>query len=690
MATAAPFVKLLRQLSSAKDEYRSGALDIAWDGGKATLFFVFGQPNHATYEAENGDQFEGQEALGALLHNLPRKFTVANWRKGVVRNESLKMSVDELMEPFAQLAGASSPDEESDMHASLRQAEGNEIGTGFDVDFDFSLEDFPLLPLGDSMWSDAAVNVVHLDLLVPKLPASLIVLTGPKLRAAALILQGQIIDAVWVDETERAAGEGAAMALMGAREGTVSCYRIENPRLVEALTMLWRCPPRYRDISTAWLDTDRFLHSLLQERRDCVIRFEGPLTACAFFMNGEYVAAYTSEDRNPTDSLDLMRSLIDSGQGTITILQRAADRALGKGVSEEAYHAVMAADTTVPAPSFADASAMATEAPVEVIPEAPPWEAPAAEFEAPVAEPEAPAWEAPAAYEPEVAADAPFEAPVDDVFAAAPANPWDDEAAAAPAEPDVTPFADEDAAPEEPVAAGNDDEAAIAADFFGVAPEALSAEPAPAEAPSWFGAATEEAPQEPAAEAPVPWSLDAPLPDTSAVVETWAGGVPNEEGQLAEEAAPVFDQPAAEEAPPIPFFSGLSVEPSNGTMDVPAEAEPAASAPPVLFGDVTPPPPADVIGATQEVAGENYDEPRLDMDFDGIKKDLIQIGVLWLGSDDVAPVAELIQNTRPSVDDFVQTIDRIKSISVSGHDPSVIRAMAREMHYHAAEYLSGA
>ena len=80
MATAAPFVKLLRQLSSAKDEYRSGALDITWDGSKATLFFVFGQPNHATYESEGETTLEGPDALAALLHNLPQNILVNDLR----------------------------------------------------------------------------------------------------------------------------------------------------------------------------------------------------------------------------------------------------------------------------------------------------------------------------------------------------------------------------------------------------------------------------------------------------------------------------------------------------------------------------------------------------------------------------------------------------------------------------------
>jgi hypothetical protein len=77
------------------------------------------------------------------------------------------------------------------------------------------------------------------------------------------------------------------------------------------------------------------------------------------------------------------------------------------------------------------------------------------------------------------------------------------------------------------------------------------------------------------------------------------------------------------------------------------------------------------------------------IDFDTIRNDLIQIGVLWLGENDVAAVSEMIRNTDSTVEAFVATIDAIKAMSIEGHDPSVVRAMAREMHYHAAEYLSG-
>jgi hypothetical protein len=76
-------------------------------------------------------------------------------------------------------------------------------------------------------------------------------------------------------------------------------------------------------------------------------------------------------------------------------------------------------------------------------------------------------------------------------------------------------------------------------------------------------------------------------------------------------------------------------------------------------------------------------------DFDTVKADLIQIGALWLGTDGVGPVAEMLQRARPTIADVMAAIDSIKNVVLPGFEPSVVQAMAREMYYHAAEYLSG-
>jgi hypothetical protein len=72
-----------------------------------------------------------------------------------------------------------------------------------------------------------------------------------------------------------------------------------------------------------------------------------------------------------------------------------------------------------------------------------------------------------------------------------------------------------------------------------------------------------------------------------------------------------------------------------------------------------------------------------------MKADLIQIGALWLGTYGVAPVADMLRRTRPSIQDVMATIEAIQHVALPGFETSVVQAMAREMHYHAAEYLSG-
>jgi hypothetical protein len=79
---------------------------------------------------------------------------------------------------------------------------------------------------------------------------------------------------------------------------------------------------------------------------------------------------------------------------------------------------------------------------------------------------------------------------------------------------------------------------------------------------------------------------------------------------------------------------------------------------------------------------------RVDIDIDVLRAALTDMAMLWLG-DDAAPVAEAIAAARPGVDDFVSTIAAIGRMEIRGHESPVIRAMSREMHYHAAEILCG-
>src|SRR4029077_18297955 len=109
MATAAPHVKLLRQLASAKDDYLSGAFDVSWDGPRATTTLVFGRPSHAVFEMDQA-QIEGEAAIDALLAELPKVFAVSDWRRAMSPRETLSITIDELAGPFVRLAGSYADD----------------------------------------------------------------------------------------------------------------------------------------------------------------------------------------------------------------------------------------------------------------------------------------------------------------------------------------------------------------------------------------------------------------------------------------------------------------------------------------------------------------------------------------------------------------------------------------------------
>ena len=613
MATAAPFVKLLRQLATAKDDYRTGALDITWDGGKATLFLVFGQPNHAVFDNAGGQHLEGTEALAALVYQLPPRFQLSPWRKEVVRTDTLRCTLEDVMEPFAQMAGAASP-------GPVAPTRPNDVAVVMEAAAkrpDFGLADFPLLPLGPSLWADASASVVHLDLMLPSLPDALVVLTGPKLRAAGVVVRHQLIDAVWVEEADRTIGETAAMALMGARQGSVSGYRLENPRLGEALTMLWRCPAVYREMPASWVNTDSLLMDLEGRNGDAAILISGGVHGVALVAGGALVGVYTETERQPVASLERLAALLRAPGARVTLRQNPEERPVDQ-MPETAYHAFVEAAGETPAPLLREPfAARPTLAESAVEPVAP---------SAPSAEPEA----EPAAW--------------------------------------ATPPAPEPAA-------------------WGLPPEAASA------APAWpIASAETDVPAAPAGPAAPPYSTapgDSDLPDgaadgAAAAPIPFLAIVPAEPAQPAEPAAPPDEPAGVPEATvwsPSPLADFDEVGPPLAPWSGVYHAAPAA-----VEGPAGPPQFAD-FAASQGM--DDLAAPTAGPDFDTVKADLIQIGALWLGTDGVGPIAEMLQRARPTIADVMAAINSIKNVALPGFEPSVVQAMAREMYYHAAEYLSG-
>ena len=685
MATAAPFVKLLRQLASAKDDYRTGALDITWVGGRASLFLVFGQPNHAVAEV-GGRHLEGVEALAALVTQLPPRFELSPWRKEVVRTETLSCTLDDLMEPFAQLAGAApAGDVPTSGSVGSRADDG-----GPAPETDFGLADFPLLPLGPSLWSDASASVVHLDVLIPSLPDALIVLTGPKLRAAAIVVRQQLIDAVWVDEEDRMVGEAAAVALMGARDGSVSGYRLETPRLAEALTMLWRCRAVYREMPASWVNAANLLEDLEGRRRDSAIVVTGGVRGVALVAGGNLLGVYTEIDRQPVASPERLTELLRHPRARVTLRQSPEERQINH-FPETAYHAFVADATEAPAPLSEVLAAITTSS--RYAASAPPATDPSGsvaatpELELTAEEPDEAAAEEPG---PDVEAGG-FGAEAPELAA--------EESELAAEESELAAEAPELAAVEPPFAVEEPQFATEPADLMVSAQVGAPADPMAAQLTAHANPMTSSEPPSPIEQAGPPDLMTSS--ERTAPAEERAAP-PTERGTPSSEPAPMtWFAPPVEPVPTVPVDLGgasgdpawppiplTTVDEEAGTLSAWGQTYSQAPAP-SASASAAPQGPPQFPQFDFSPALEALEAADASADFEGMKADLIQIGALWLGTDGVAPVAEMLRRTRPSIQDVMATIEAIKHVALPGFETSVVQAMAREMHYHAAEYLSG-
>jgi hypothetical protein len=246
------------------------------------------------------------------------------------------------------------------------------------------LNGFPLLPLGQALWSDDIVNVVNLEAVVPHLPDSLLVLQGPTCQAAALISGGAIVDAIWVNGTGGLLGQDAARALIGSTEGTLTSHRVADPRLVTALPMLWRAPRIGAGLPSAWMNAFDVMAEVRDSRRSCGLVVDSADPGAALFESGELIAVYSAADRRPSTSTGTLRELLLSPGAVVTLISHpfedtADTEAAGEVAEAEAVVAEPSTEETpadtvtveetdvqaTAAETDAEAAAVAAEAEVE-------------------------------------------------------------------------------------------------------------------------------------------------------------------------------------------------------------------------------------------------------------------------------------------------------------------------------------
>jgi len=240
---------MLRELAAAGEGGRSGALDVEWEGARASFFFVSGQPTHLVFDTADGRRLDGLLALDALVDELPADFQVAPWRRAMVTDDTLHCSADELRELFERRSAASNGHAAgSNGHGAASRSTPEwlrlpPVATDDGEQPSFGLHDFPRLELGPPLWSAPIAKLVNLPLIVSHLRDTLLVLSGPSCRAAAIVTDGEIAKALLVSVSARVLGDAAADALLSAPRGTLTAYRLDDPQVVAALPLLWRAPP---------------------------------------------------------------------------------------------------------------------------------------------------------------------------------------------------------------------------------------------------------------------------------------------------------------------------------------------------------------------------------------------------------------------------------------------------------------
>ena len=210
------------------------------------------------------------------------------------------------------------------------------------------LKGFPLLPLGQALWSDDIANVVNLEAVVPHFPDSLLVLQGPACQAAALISGGAIVDAIWVNGTGGLLGQDAARALLSSTEGTLTSHRVADPRLVTALPMLWRAPRIGAGLPSAWMNAFDVIAEVRDSRRSCGLVVDSADPGAALFEAGELIAVYSAADRRPSTSTGTLRELLLSPGAVVTLIAHPAEDASQPEASGEPAEA----EATIAQPSM--------------------------------------------------------------------------------------------------------------------------------------------------------------------------------------------------------------------------------------------------------------------------------------------------------------------------------------------------
>jgi hypothetical protein len=441
----------------------------------------------------------------------------------------------------------------------------------------------------------------------------------------------------------------------------------------------------------SWVNAANLLEDLEGRRRDSAIVVTGGVRGVALVAGGKLLGVYTEIDRQPVASPERLTELLRHPRARVTLRQSPEERQINH-FPETAYHAFVADATEAPAPLSEVLAAITTSS--RYAASAPPATDPSGSVAA------TPELELTAEEPEEAAAEEPEEAAAEEPGPDVEAGGFGAEAPELAAEEsELAAEAPALAAVEPPFAVEEPQLATEPADLMVSAQVGAPADPMAAQLTAHANPMTSSEPPSPI-EPPEPPDLMTSSERTAPAEERAAP--PTERGTPSSEPAPMtWSAPPVEPVPTVPVdLDGASEDPAwppiplttveeeAGTLSAWGQTYSQAPAPSASASSAPQGPPQfpqfDFSPALEALATADASA-----DFEGMKADLIQIGALWLGTDGVAPVAEMLRRTRPSIQDVMATIEAIKHVALPGFETSVVQAMAREMHYHAAEYLSG-
>ncbi len=768
----ARYTKVIKLVREAEDLARSGALVL--DDGAAAIYFLWGQPSHAYMNLPDGERVEGEPALKQIALSLahPGKVT---WRsKDVIQTETLRGNAEDLLGVLQAMAKAGAipagtatpaplPRVQSQAQPAAAPRPAPSAAAGDDDEnpeswdgserrrgpaLRYSLNEFPLLPSGPSLWADVPTSVVHLDVLIGTLQNVMVVFEAPAVRAVGVVCDGERYDAIYIDSDGVKTGRVAWELMITAAEGTVSAYEIES-EVARTLPVLWRNRIVHRDLDKTWINREDFLMAQRGDDEDRAVIVATPdAIGIALFQQGRAVACYSTDSRLPHYDLGEIQSLItEEGEGHVTVLERIGDdigeayigRTLDESPLDEAEDVAAVAeafsfqpiDATFarvesgadPEPVVASADAAETDPettapdadaepePVDIVasettadePGADPADASAAEIESATvakAEDDEPTTAQPTALEPEdwgatstldVASDAAVELT----------------AGAAAADPDDI-FGTEVAPRGDPndifgigtAAQGGDD-----LDNVTFAEHAPNDPPAVSDEPLEFSVVEAESEAEVGDGAPLTWDI----PDTSADDGSAEPAAANADATAAsDESEPaaaanadrVAEKPAAAPAPPPPAMTfAPSTDGGFGLADFASLlAGPAPGAPPVAppTQSFTPMVRDDMLGAPTTAETSHHDTAALAAeseppppppDFDEVIAELLHIGERFLG-DGFGAASAVIADAPRTPAGLRIAISTIRKTEFAGQTPDEVTAMARAMTLYVADRVS--